>query len=172
MPRKAAISLIFVAVLAVCSADESTIEYARVQKAQSLSGVIRYQAGEPIPQVAVDDVRRLVSAVLQHTVTDAAGHCSLSSASRTEEFTASDSLKSQRFISSRFRVELTQRAKKPLDFHTACPVMFSCSGLRVDNPPWGSNRGNRNTLVTSQSSTTRPEPPFVPGSNDFPCRSN
>lgn len=74
MLRKAAISLFFVALLAVCSADESMIEYARVQKAQSLSGVIRDQAGEPFPQVEVDEMSDDWSAVLQHTVTDAAGH--------------------------------------------------------------------------------------------------
>jgi len=114
MPRKAAISLIFVALLAVCSADESTIEYARVQKAQSLSGVIRDQVGEPIPQVAVDEMSDDWSAVLQHTVTDAAGHWSL-------PVLPGRRLHSIRLLKStfhplRFRVELTRRAKKPLDF--------------------------------------------------------
>jgi hypothetical protein len=114
MPRKAAISLIFVALLAVCSADESTIEYARVQKAQSLSGVIRDQAGDPIPQVAVDEMSDDWSAVLQHAVTDAAGHWSL-------PVLPGRRIHSIRFLKSafhqlRFRVELTQRAKKPLDF--------------------------------------------------------
>ena len=114
MPRKAAISLIFVALLAVCSADESTIEYARVQKAQSLSGVVRDQAGDPIPQVAVDEMSDDWSAVLQHAVTDAAGHWSL-------PVLPGRRIHSIRFLKSafhqlRFRVELTQRAKKPLDF--------------------------------------------------------
>jgi hypothetical protein len=114
MPRKAAIALIFVALLTVCSADESTIEYARVQKAQNLSGVIRDQAGEPIPQVAVDEMLDDWSAVLQQTVTDAAGHWSL-------PVLPGRRIHSIRFLKSafhqlRFRVELTQRAKQPLDF--------------------------------------------------------
>lgn len=68
MTRKAAISLIFVALLTVCNADESVIEYARVQKAQNLSGVIRDQTGIPIPQVAVEEMSDDWSTVLQHTL--------------------------------------------------------------------------------------------------------
>jgi hypothetical protein len=114
MPRKAAISLVFVALLTVCNADESTIEYSRVQKAQNLSGVIRDQTGEPIPQVAVEEMSDDWSAVLQHTMTDAAGHWSL-------PVLPGRRIHSIRFLKSashqlRFRVELTQRAKQPLDF--------------------------------------------------------
>jgi hypothetical protein len=114
MPRKAAISLVFVALLTVCNADESTIEYARVQKTQNLSGIIRDQTGEPIPQVAVEEMSDDWSAVLQHTMTDAAGHWSLPVLSGRR-------IHSIRFLKSafhqlRFRVELTQQAKQPLDF--------------------------------------------------------
>ena len=114
MTRKAAISLIFVALLTVCNADESVIEYARVQKAQNLSGVIRDQMGIPIPQVAVEEMSDDWSTVLQHTMTDAAGHWSL-------PVLPGHRIHSIRFLKSafhqlRFRVELTQRAKKSLDF--------------------------------------------------------
>ena len=90
MPRKAAISLVFVALLTVCKADEGTIEYSRVQKAQNLSGVIRDQTGEPIPQVAVEEMSDDWSAVLQHTrpTQQDIGHYQCFP---DEEFTASDS---------------------------------------------------------------------------------
>ena len=114
MLRKASISLIFVALLTVSNADESTIEYSRVQKAQSLSGVIRDQAGEPIPQVAVDEMSDDWSAVLQHTTTDETGHWSL-------PVLPGRKVHSIRFLKSafhqlRFRVELTRRATKTIDF--------------------------------------------------------
>ena len=72
MPRKAAITLIFVALLAVCNAEESTIEYARIQKAQSLSGIIRDQTGVPVPEAAVEEMSDDWSEVLRQTTTDAA----------------------------------------------------------------------------------------------------
>jgi hypothetical protein len=114
MPRKAAISLIFFTLLTVCNADESVIEYARVQKAQSLSGVIRDQLGAPIPQVEVDEMSADWSAVLQHTVTDGAGHWALPvlPARRTHSIR----FLKPAFHQLRLRVQITRRATKPLDF--------------------------------------------------------
>jgi hypothetical protein len=114
MPRKAAISLIVFALLTVCNADESVIEYARVQKAQSLSGVIRDQMGVPIPQVAVEEMSDDWSAVLQHTMTEAAGHWSLPVL--PERRTHCIRFLKPVFHQLRLRVQLTRRATKPLDF--------------------------------------------------------
>ena len=114
MTRKAAISLIFAALLTVCNADESVIEYARVQKAQSLSGVIRDQMGIPIPQVAVDEMSDDWSTVLQHTMTDASGHWSLSVLPGRRIHNIR--LLKATFHQLRVHVELTRRATKLLDF--------------------------------------------------------
>jgi hypothetical protein len=56
MMRAIAISIIGAALFKPCYANESIVGYAAVQKAQSLSGVIRDQAGVPIPQVAVEEM--------------------------------------------------------------------------------------------------------------------
>ena len=114
MPRKVAISLIFFALLIVCGADESTIEYARIQKAQGLSGVIRDQIGEPIPQVAVDEMSDDWSTVLQHTMTDAGGHWSLPVFPGRK--THSIRFLKPAFRQLRLRVQLTPRASKSLDY--------------------------------------------------------
>jgi len=114
MHRKAAISLFFFTLLTVCNADEGVIEYARVQKAQSLSGLIRDPTRAPIPQVAVDDMSDDWSAVLQHTVTDAAGHWSLPVL--PERRTHCIRFLKPAFHQLRLRVQLTRRATKPLDF--------------------------------------------------------
>jgi hypothetical protein len=112
--RTAAISLIVVAVVGVCYADESTIQYAGVQEAQRLSGVIRDQAGAPIPQIAVEEVSDDWSKVLQETTTDADGHWALPALGGRR-------IHNIRFLKGgfhqvRFRVRLTRRATKPLDF--------------------------------------------------------
>jgi hypothetical protein len=114
MHRKAAISLIFFAFLTVCNADESVLEYAQVKKAHSLSGAIRDQTGAPIPKVAVDEMSDDWSALLQHTMTDAAGHWSL-------PVLPGRRIHNVRFLKPTFhqlrlRVELTRRTTKPLDF--------------------------------------------------------
>ena len=112
-----AISLISTALLAICYADESTVEYARIQKAQSLSGVIRDHQGVPIPQVAVEEMSDDWSSVLQQRTTDSAGHWSL-------PVLPGRRIHNIRFLKYEFhplriRVRLTQRATKPLDFELA-----------------------------------------------------
>ena len=112
--RAIAISIIAAALLTPCYANEAVVEYAEVQKAQSLSGVIRDPAGVPIPQVAVEEMSGDWSKVLQHTATDGDGHWSLPVLSGRR-------VHNIRFLKNtfhqlRFRVRLTQRATEPLDF--------------------------------------------------------
>jgi hypothetical protein len=114
MPRKTAISLIFVALLAVCNADESTIEYARIQKAQSLSGVIRDQIGVPVSEATVEEMSDGWSGVLQQTTTDAAGHWALPVLPGRK--THYIRFLKPGFHQLRLRVEIARRATKPLDF--------------------------------------------------------
>lgn len=106
--------MIFVALLAVCNADESTVEFARVQEAQSLSGQIHDQTGEPISQVAVEEMSDDWSSVLQQTTTGEDGHWSLPSL-RGRKIHNIRFLKDG-FHQLRLRVKLTQQAAKPLDF--------------------------------------------------------
>ena len=115
MRRFAAITLIFAAIVAVCLANESIIQYAGIREAQSLSGTIRDQAGATVPQVAVEEMSEDWSKVLQRTATDAEGHWSLSSA------TTGRRVHNIRFIKGgfrqvRFRVRISREATKPLDF--------------------------------------------------------
>ncbi len=113
MSRKVAISLIF-ALLTVCNAEESTVEYAHVQKAQSLSGVIRDQTGVPIPQVAVEEMSDDWSTMLQQTTTGVDGHWSLPvlRGGRTHNIR----FLKHGFKQLRLRIKLTQRPTRPLDF--------------------------------------------------------
>lgn len=112
--RAIAISILAAAILTPCYANEEIVEYAGVQKAQSLSGIIRDQAGVPIPQVAVEEMSDDWSKVLQQTATDGEGHWSLP-VLRGRRVHNILFLKNT-FHQLRFRVRLTQRASKPLDF--------------------------------------------------------
>lgn len=73
MIRSLAISLLLSTLTFTCSANESIIEYARIQKAQTLTGVIRDPAGVPIPDVAVEEMSGDWTTVLQRTITDKEG---------------------------------------------------------------------------------------------------
>jgi len=112
--RSIAISLIVAALVATCFADESIIEYARIQKAQNLAGVIRDGLGAPIPEVAVEEMSDDWTKVLQRTNTDKEGRWSLSVLQGRR-------IHNIRFMKNAFhqlrvRVSLTHRAAKPLDF--------------------------------------------------------
>ena len=72
-----AVSFVVIALLTVCHADESSIEYAGVQKANSQSGVITDQAGAPIPEVTVQEMSDGWTTALQTTATDVNGQWSL-----------------------------------------------------------------------------------------------
>lgn len=112
--RAIAILGIAAALLSVGHADESVVEYAHVQKAQSLSGVIRDQTGVPIPQVAVEEMSDDWSKVLQQTTTDVDGHWALPDL--PERKIHSIRFMKCAFHQLRLRVSLTRRAAKPLDF--------------------------------------------------------
>lgn len=113
MIRSIAISLIS-ALVAACFADESIIEYAGIQKAQNLTGVIRDGLGAPIPEVTVEEMSDNWTKVLLRTTTDKEGRWSLSVLPERK-------IHNIRFIKNtfhqlRFRVSLTHRTAKPLDF--------------------------------------------------------
>lgn len=112
--RAIAILRIGAALLAVGYADESVVEYAHFQKAQSLSGVMRDQTGAPIPQVAVEEMSDDWSKVLQQTTTDVAGHWALPVLPGRRIHNIR--FRRYAFHQLRLRVILTHRAAKPLDF--------------------------------------------------------
>lgn len=114
MIRSIAISVLITALVATCFADESIIQYARIQKAKNLAGVVRDEVGAPLPEVAVEEMSDDWTAVLQQTTTDNEGRWSLSV--RPERKIHNIRLKKSTFHQLRFRVSLTHRAAKPLDF--------------------------------------------------------
>jgi hypothetical protein len=112
--KTAAVSLITLIVVAVCSAQGVvTIEYAGIQKAQHLSGVIRDHAGLVISQVQVQEMSDNWSTVLQQTSTDGEGHWALSvlPGRRIHYIRLSKS----NFNQVRFRVRIARRATNTLD---------------------------------------------------------
>ena len=114
MIRSIAISLILAVLVATCFADESIIEYAGIQKAQNLAGVIRDGLRAPIPEVAVEEMSDDWTKVLQRTTTDKEGRWSLSVLQERR-------IHNIRFMKNaihqlRVRVSLTHRAAKPLEF--------------------------------------------------------
>src|SRR5262245_32733159 len=111
--RIRAISLLVIALLTVCHADESIIEYAGVQKAKSLTGVIRDGAGVPIPQVTVQEMSDDWTTVLQATATDGNGRWSLPEVKGRKVHQIK--FAKYAFHQVRFRVRLTRKKTKPLD---------------------------------------------------------
>lgn len=114
MIRSIAISLTLAAFVATCFADESIIEFARVQKATKLAGVVRDQAGAPLPEVAVEEMSEDWTAVLQRTDTDKEGRWSF--AARPAPRIHNIRFIKPAFHQLRIRVSLTHRAAKRLDF--------------------------------------------------------
>jgi hypothetical protein len=109
-----AISLLVIALLTVCHADESIIEYTGVQKANSLSGVIRDKAGVPIPQVTVQEMSDDWTTVFQTTATDVNGRWVFPKERGKKVHQIR--FKKNTFHELRFRVKLTRKKAKPLDF--------------------------------------------------------
>lgn len=114
MLRSLGISIILAALVATCSADESVIEYAGILKAQKIAGVIRDQAGAPISEVAVEEMSDDWATVLQRGTTDNEGRWSLSVLS--DRRIHNIRFMKYAFHQLRFRVSLTHRTAKPLDF--------------------------------------------------------
>lgn len=112
--RIAAVTLIVGSAIGMSHANESIIQYAGIQKAQRLSGVIRDSAGAAIPQVVVQEMSSDWTKVLQETETDAGGHWALP-ALRERKVHNVRFLK-YGFHQIRFRVRLKSGARKPLDF--------------------------------------------------------
>lgn len=112
--RIAAITLIVGSTIGVSYGNESIIQYAGIQKAQRLSGVIRDPAGAAIPQVVVQEMSSDWTRVLQQTETDAGGHWTLP-ALRERRVHNVRFLK-YGFHQIRFRVRLKSQARKALDF--------------------------------------------------------
>jgi hypothetical protein len=109
-----AIALIITSLVAVCNANESTVEYAGIQEARTLAGQICDAAGAPITGVAVEEMSDDWSKVMQQTTTDSQGRWSLPElrGRRTHYI---------RFLKPAFhpvqiRVRLRRSATKPLDF--------------------------------------------------------
>jgi hypothetical protein len=105
---------VVIALLTVCHANESIIEYAGVQKANSLSGVITDQAGAPMPQVTVEEMSDDWTTVLQTTATDVNGRWSLPEVRGRKVHQIR--FAKYAFHQVRFRVRLVRKKAKPLDF--------------------------------------------------------